>query len=78
MVVVESEGEISGRSNVVSGNADAWITLLVDKCESICWSAHVELCEQISRSIPKIEFLVLTFTNPILSEMQIRLIITVF
>ncbi|KAJ6573322.1 hypothetical protein B0H10DRAFT_1964100 [Mycena sp. CBHHK59/15] len=30
VVIVESEGEISGRSNIVSGNGDAWITLPVD------------------------------------------------
>src|SRR6266508_4484781 len=48
VVVVESEGKISGRSKVVSGNAEAWITLLVDRCESICWSAHVELRYDVS------------------------------
>jgi hypothetical protein len=43
VVIVESEGEISSGSKVVSGNADVWITLPEDWREDIGWSAHVEL-----------------------------------
>ena len=43
VVVVESEGEISGGFKVVSGNAAARITLFVDRRENIGWSARVEL-----------------------------------
>jgi len=35
MIVVESEGEISGGFKIVSGNAAARITLLVDRRESV-------------------------------------------